>query len=735
MSDDNIIKDGASGASYFVQKANDVLTATSAAAPVLVPFAKFLPIINEIGTLTDEINALVEDAEHSKRTCVILRNRVYAAESATRDLKFNREERKEFFNDKNYLCLQNLAIIMKQIKKFISEISQTRTLIKYIESKDTEKTFKELSDEFDNCIKLMSFSINIKNADGLEQIREDQKELAKFLEAMNGGIDANVSNVQEIKALIADMSMSKGFSTKIAKVSAMVNTMEKFTQNQTKIDDIFRSCPLNLSDYKRNDNERPRKNRRITKWHNTKIECEEVAFKTISKKEDQMTVQNQVTILKELHDWQNIIKFYGIVNDGNKWHLVTEWAEYGNLREFYTNYKDKFDLRSKLRISLDIARGLNFLRAVDIVHRDVRTENILITLNETAKLANFKSSSSQAEVTLNQGQNLERIRYCAPELLMRTPITKYNTRCEVYSFGILLWEIAEERIPYEDNDILEITDMILNKKYRERFSENSEMPPEFIQYVEKAVHNNPFERPKITKMFEVLRDCVKDNLKKHSQHSQDLPSNSSKPSTPKFTPKRAFTINQDSSYSLPTNLPDFESFNYMTLTEAAKQHKLFKGGKPVGDTRTAYKCFEAYADLGEKNRSNRNQIIAKYYKAYYISKGLAPTNPPDKDKIVAELFKEVADDEANEFPEAKVRYADCLYFGKGVEQNFSEALKYFEKAAEDGFKVAMYNVGNMYYNGIGGVKDQDKAIYYMKLAVYNDHEPAIKFCKDHGIET
>ena len=85
----------------------------------------------------------------------------------------------------------------------------------------------------------------------------------------------------------------------------------------------------------------------------------------------------------------------------------------------------------------------------------------------------------------------------------------------------------------------------------------------------------------------------------------------------------------------------------------------------------------------------------KYYKAYYIARGLIDYPQQDKDKVVADLFKEVAIDEANEFPEAKVRYGDCLYKGKGIEQNISEALKYFEKAAEDGVKVAMYNTGNM----------------------------------------
>jgi len=80
-------------------------------------------------------------------------------------------------------------------------------------------------------------------------------------------------------------------------------------------------------------------------------------------------VQNQATILKELHNWQNIIKFYGLVNDGNRWYLVTEWAEYGNLREFYTNHKDLLVPKLKLRISLGIACGLNFLKTVGVRYK------------------------------------------------------------------------------------------------------------------------------------------------------------------------------------------------------------------------------------------------------------------------------------------------------------------------------------------------------------------------------
>jgi TPR repeat protein len=229
-------------------------------------------------------------------------------------------------------------------------------------------------------------------------------------------------------------------------------------------------------------------------------------------------------------------------------------------------------------------------------------------------------------------------------------------------------------------------------------------------------------------MFDTLRDCFKIfiSTSTNSIKSQD---NKVKLKPP---PKRQLSTNQYG-YAVSTNLPDFESFKYMTLTEAAKQHKMIdKSGKCIGNKRTAYKCFDAYANLTKTITAKRNYIKAKYYKAYYISRGLVDS-PKDKDKIVAELFREVAEDEVNEFPEAKVRYADCLYNGKGVEQDQAKALEYFEKAANDGFKMAMYNAGNSYWNGICCTKNIEKATHYMKLAAYKDYEPAIVFCKDHNI--
>ncbi|GES99717.1 kinase-like domain-containing protein [Rhizophagus clarus] len=608
-----------------------------------IPSTKFFPLISEIESIFKEIIKLEEAAEHNIRTCKILKQRVYVVNLAVLGLKDQTNEA-DFFNNKNFLYLQDLTNIIKLIKNFIVDISQMKSLIRYIKEKNIDEIFIILCKELHSCVDVLSFPIDVEIVDELEQLKSDHDDLVRYLQEMEVGIkkiDKIDTEESDLKARL--INLNEEFFSTIIKVTVMNKTMKKLTKNmnetfqdqknQTKIDDIFQVRQLKFSDYEHDDNEKQRKNGRVTKWYNKKNKDEKFAFKIIIEKEDQKIVQNQVTILKEFHNWQNIINFYGLTCEGNKWYLVTEWAEYGNLREFYTNHKDIFDLRLKLQMSLDIARGLNFLRTVEIVHGEIGAVNILITSNKIAKLANFKLSRylplTAPAPSLNQNRSLERVRY--------------------------------KKIPYEGNDnILDI----LDKKLK---------PFIITQTI----------GPKITKILEVLTNCFKDYLKIHS-------------------------FSQDSSNSSSSNLSRERAYSIQI----------------------AYKCFEAYANL-RTNTTNRNQIKARYYKAYYISRGFVES-PPNKDKIVSELFKEVADDEVNEFPEAKVRYGDCLYKGKGVEQNFSEALKYFEKAAEDNIKVAMYNVGNMNYYGTGCAKNNEKAIYYMKLAAYNDYDPAIKFCKDYN---
>lgn len=94
---------------------------------------------------------------------------------------------------------------------------------------------------------------------------------------------------------------------------------------------------------------------------------------------DVQKIQAQLVILSKLKDSTNILKFYGISKvDGNQM-MIFEWAEFGTLRELYVE-KD-ISWHDKVLIALDICRGLTFLHSCDILHHDIRCNNIMVILS------------------------------------------------------------------------------------------------------------------------------------------------------------------------------------------------------------------------------------------------------------------------------------------------------------------------------------------------------------------
>ncbi|RGB42064.1 kinase-like domain-containing protein [Rhizophagus diaphanus] len=277
----------------------------------------------------------------------------------------------------------------------------------------------------------------------------------------------------------------------IERVSEMAITLQNMQSmmDSRKVDvdqiqnQIFRTNKLPFEDYEEAD-EYSKRSEGLRKYTHVKTK-EEFAFKVVDKDYDINDVKNQVTILMKLKDCQNIINFYGLTSDGNKIYLVTEWAEKGSLREYILEHKRNINLKLKIKFAYDIAKGLNFLNSVGMIHRDIRSENIVITEHEIAKITKFKFNR-RPNVTGNLTIGTDVIRYSAPEMLRRG-ITgekdkyyiKSDTKCEVYSFGILLWEIAECKLPYEQyEDFMEIARKIVGG-YREKFTIGTDIPKKY----------------------------------------------------------------------------------------------------------------------------------------------------------------------------------------------------------------------------------------------------------------
>ncbi|EPS65163.1 hypothetical protein M569_09615 [Genlisea aurea] len=141
--------------------------------------------------------------------------------------------------------------------------------------------------------------------------------------------------------------------------------------------------------------------------------------------------------------------------------VVVEYLPGGALKNFLIkNRRKKLPFKTVIQLALDVARGLSYLHAKKIVHRDVKTENVLLDKNRTAKLADFGVARVEASNPNDMTGETGTLGYMAPEVLNGNP---YNRKCDVYSFGICLWEIYCCEMPYPDLSFSELTSAVVRQ--------------------------------------------------------------------------------------------------------------------------------------------------------------------------------------------------------------------------------------------------------------------------------
>lgn len=150
--------------------------------------------------------------------------------------------------------------------------------------------------------------------------------------------------------------------------------------------------------------------------------------------------RREIAILKGCRD-VNIVQFVGASLTPDRTMLVTEYLEGGNLANNITAGRVSWYRRGK-KIALDVARGLVFLHSRRIVHFDLKSPNILLAKDGTAKIGDVGMAKILAReyVTGVVGT----LAWAAPEMLWGERCTE---KADIYSYGIVLWEIASGEKP------------------------------------------------------------------------------------------------------------------------------------------------------------------------------------------------------------------------------------------------------------------------------------------------
>ncbi len=143
----------------------------------------------------------------------------------------------------------------------------------------------------------------------------------------------------------------------------------------------------------------------------------------------------------------NIIQFYGCTVSPH-YCIVMEYMPKGSLFSVLHSNQE-LTWSNRIRIAVDMAKGLAFLHQEHILHRDIKSLNVLLGESLNAKLTDFGLSKVKTETqSTSTKAAVGTLAWMAPELFKRK--ATYTPEADIYSLGITLWELTSRKIPFAD---------------------------------------------------------------------------------------------------------------------------------------------------------------------------------------------------------------------------------------------------------------------------------------------
>eukprot|EP00960_Hanusia_phi_P002222 63728-Hanusia_phi.AAC.1 len=128
--------------------------------------------------------------------------------------------------------------------------------------------------------------------------------------------------------------------------------------------------------------------------------------------------------------------------------------------------KRRLSLHDRMRLGVEVLQGVTYLHANGIIHRDLSTQNILLNQQGRVKIADFGCARKVSEngeyfSTTISGSPA----YMAPEQMHTSPLT---TKVDVWAVGVILWELATQKLPWADEALLESPTRVADFDYCKR---------------------------------------------------------------------------------------------------------------------------------------------------------------------------------------------------------------------------------------------------------------------------
>jgi len=229
-------------------------------------------------------------------------------------------------------------------------------------------------------------------------------------------------------------------------------------------------------------------------------------------------VMGEIEILWRLRH-PNVAEMLGVVDTSTSGEIciITEFYNGGSLYDVLHGQKVQLSLEEIISYATDVAKAMTYLHDYHITHRDIKSQNILLQkdgTNASAIVADF-GVAKMTEQTLKLATQIGTPNWMAPEIVVLNAKKGYDSKVDVYSFAMLLYEMMTNQIPFAGMNAIQIGFCLAKGERPAKPSISSRVPKELINLMTRCWSQEPEKRPSF--------DEIRGELKMiHTKHFSSL---------------------------------------------------------------------------------------------------------------------------------------------------------------------------------------------------------------------
>ncbi|XP_051139457.1 serine/threonine-protein kinase STY46-like isoform X2 [Andrographis paniculata] len=200
----------------------------------------------------------------------------------------------------------------------------------------------------------------------------------------------------------------------------------------------------------------------------------------------------EVSILRQVQH-ENVVSFIGACTKTLHLCIVTEYMPGGSLYEYLHKHHHSLKTPQLLKFALDICKGMEYLHQQNVIHRDLKTANLLMDNCNVVKVADFgvaRFLNKGGVMTAETGT----YRWMAPEVINHDP---YDQKADVFSFAIVLWELVTAKVPYDTMTPLQAA-LGVRQGLRPEVPKN--VHPKVVELMQRCWEGLPDKRPSFSEI-------------------------------------------------------------------------------------------------------------------------------------------------------------------------------------------------------------------------------------------